>query len=79
MSEAHYTLVEHDGGWAYSSGGVFSETFTTRDAAHRAAEAAAGRQERGGEDRLINFEDPDGHWHDEYASGSDRPRTIIDD
>lgn len=41
MSHVTYTVVEHDGGWAYKVGDVFSETFPTREAAHAAAEQAA--------------------------------------
>jgi hypothetical protein len=41
MSHVTYTVVEHDGGWAYKVGDVFSETFLSRQAAHAAAERAA--------------------------------------
>ena len=41
MSHVTYTVVEHDGGWAYKVGDVFSETFATREAAHAAAARAA--------------------------------------
>ena len=37
MSHVTYTVVEHDGGWAYKVGDVFSETFPTHEAAHAAA------------------------------------------
>src|SRR5579871_6086276 len=38
MAKITYTIVEHDGGWAYKVGDVFSETFPSHDAAHKAAE-----------------------------------------
>ena len=31
MVHVTYTIVEHDGGWAYKLGDVFSEPFRTRD------------------------------------------------
>ena len=37
MTDITYRIVEHDGGWAYKLGDVFSETFPDHDAAMRAA------------------------------------------
>ena len=37
MSDAVYRIVEHDGGWAYKLGDVFSETFPSRRLAELAA------------------------------------------
>ena len=79
MSTLKYEIVEHDGGWAYKADGVFSETFSSHDAAHRAAEAAAGRQRRPGEDTAISFEDADGRWRNEISEGGDRPKTSLED
>ena len=53
MAHVVYTIVEHDGGWAYKLGDVFSEPFPSRDAAVKAAHrvanygmiVAAGREE----------------------------------
>jgi len=42
MSKIVYQIVEHDGGWAYKVGGVFSEPFTSHEAALAAAKRAAG-------------------------------------
>ena len=78
MSKITYEIVEHDGGWAYRADGVYSETFPTHDAAHRAAERAAGEQRVSGETEGISFEDKDGRWHDEVASGDDRPETDVE-
>jgi hypothetical protein len=50
MGHVTYDIVEHDGGYAYKVGDVFSETFPTHQAAHEAAEAAARRQQIGGRD-----------------------------
>ena len=44
MVDTVYEIVEHDGGWAYKLGGVYSETFMDRDAAAVAAERAAAAQ-----------------------------------
>ena len=41
MTRITYEIVEHDGGWAYKVGDVFSEPFPSHDAARRAAERAA--------------------------------------
>jgi hypothetical protein len=41
MSQIIYTVVRHEGGWAYQASGILSERFRSREAAHRAARAAA--------------------------------------
>jgi hypothetical protein len=79
MAQVTYEVVEHDGGWAYRVGPVFSETFPTHDAAHRAAEEAAKRQQVGGVTEAIEYEDADGNWHTELAEGGDRPATGVED
>jgi hypothetical protein len=79
MTHVIYEIIEHDGGWAYRADGVFSETFPSRDAAHRAAERAAGEQRVAGHTTGISYEDKDGRWHDELSSGRDRPMTEVKD
>jgi hypothetical protein len=79
MSHVTYTVVEHDGGWAYKVGDVFSETFRTREAAHAAAALAASEQRAPGEGGAIEYEDRSGRWHDELARGDDRPDTEVKD
>lgn len=79
MSRVTYEIVEHDGGWAYKVGDVFSETFPTRRQAQEAAETAAAEQELKGEDRHIEYEDTEGRWHEEFADGDDRPETEVRD
>lgn len=74
-----YRIVEHDGGWAYKVGDVFSETFPSHDAALAAARRAAAEQKVAGETRGIQYETSDGTWHEEVASGQDRPDTEIRD
>ncbi len=44
MSHVTYKIVEHDGGWAYTVSGVFSEAFATHAAALAAARRAAAEQ-----------------------------------
>jgi Uncharacterized protein conserved in bacteria (DUF2188) len=78
MTKVTYEIVEHDGGWAYRVNGVFSETFPTHDAARRAAERAASEQVVPGETTTISWEDKKGRWHDEIASGKDRPETEVE-
>lgn len=79
MTEVVYHIVEHDGGWAYKVDGSFSETFPTREAAHRAAARAAGEQRVPGETTGIEYEDRAGRWRDEVSPGDDRPQTSVED
>jgi hypothetical protein len=79
MSHVTYSVVEHDGGWAYKVGDVFSETFRTREAAHAAAARAAQEQRTPGESGPIEFEDSAGRWHEEDEKGDDRPDAEVKD
>ena len=79
MSELVYHVVEHDGGWAYKVGDVFSETFATHDEAAAAAWDAASRQEEAGETEVIEYQDASGQWRTEKADGDDRPETRVED
>jgi hypothetical protein len=79
MSHVTYTVVEHDGGWAYKVGDVFSETFRTRQEAHAAAERAALEQRVPDQSSVIEYEDGSGCWHEEEESGDDRPQTDVKD
>ncbi|MEI7806593.1 MAG: DUF2188 domain-containing protein [Hyphomicrobiales bacterium] len=79
MSHVVYQIVQHDGGWAYKAGGVFSEAFATHAAALKAARTAAREQRVPGRTEAIEWEDEKGKWHTETASGSDRPDTEVKD
>jgi Uncharacterized protein conserved in bacteria (DUF2188) len=79
MSAVKYEIVEHDGGWAYKVDGTYSETFPSHEAATRAARRAAREQEEPGPTTGIEYEDEQGHWHAEIASGDDRPETEVED
>lgn len=79
MTDITYTIVEHDGGWAYKLGEVFSETFASHDAALAAAKRAAGEQRVSGETTGITYEDAKGQWREEIAAGDDRPTTHVVD
>ncbi len=79
MAHVTYQIVEHDGGWAYKHGDVFSETFAPRELAHRAADRVAREQRVPGESTEIEYEDSSGDWHDEFAAGRDRPITDVKD
>jgi len=72
-----YRIVEHDGGWAYKVGDVFSEAFATRDEAIEAARAASAEQRTPGETVPIEYEDERGRWHTETSEGVDRPETEV--
>lgn len=78
MQLVTYKIVEHDGGFAYTVDGVFSETFASHDAALRAAQTAAREQSVAGETTGIRFETADGVWHEEIADGHDRPVTDVE-
>jgi hypothetical protein len=77
MNDVVYRIVEHDGGWAYKLGDVFSETFPTRADAEGAAERVAAEQRTPGEDAAISWQDEAGRWHDEMGRGSDRPDASV--
>ena len=79
MAHVKYEIVEHDGGFAYKVGDVFSETFPTHEAAHQAAASAAERQRVAGESEAIQYQDSQGKWHEEQADGGDRPDTDVED
>ncbi len=78
MTRIVYEVVEHEDGWAYKVGDVFSETFPTRSEAEQAAEAAAAEHELSGSDEHIEYEDEDGVWHEEDVSGEERPETDVE-
>jgi hypothetical protein len=78
MARVTYEIVEHDGGWAYRVGEVLSETFASHDQAREAAEIAAAEQTSPGSDETIEYEDEKGVWHEEEASGKDRPQTDVE-
>jgi hypothetical protein len=78
MSELIYHIVQHDGGWAYQVDGSYSETFPSRDAAHRAARRVAAEQRLSGETRGIVYEDAAGRWHEDLSLGDDRPETSVE-
>lgn len=79
MAHVKYDIVEHDGGYAYKVGDVFSETFRTHNAALDAAISAANRQQAGGQSAAIQYQDAQGKWHEEQVDGGDRPETEIED
>ncbi len=76
-SNFHYKVVPHDGGWAYTLNGAFSETFRTHDAALKAARRVANEQRVPGESTYIEYQTEDGKWHTELALGADRPDTDV--
>lgn len=79
MSGIVYKVVEHDGGWAYKVGDVFSETFPSHDSALEAAKIAAREHELAGQNEPIEYQDASGKWRQEDANGDDRPETDVED
>jgi hypothetical protein len=75
MGHVTYTVVEHDGGWAYKVGDVLSETFASRDAAHAAAAQAAQEHRALATGGPIEYQDSSGRWHEEKEKSDDRPDT----
>jgi hypothetical protein len=79
MTHVIYKVVRHDNGWAYTVDGTFSESFPTHRAALEAARRAAAEQRIPGQTEAIEYEDENGRWHSEVASGRDRPDTEVED
>ena len=79
MTKVVYEIVQHDGGWAYKSDGVLSETFATHADALEAARIVAQEQQVAGATEAISFQDPDGRWRRELSEGGDRPETEVID
>jgi Uncharacterized protein conserved in bacteria (DUF2188) len=78
MTHVTYKIVEHDGGWAYTVNGVFSEPFPNRATALAAARRAAAEQRVPGRTEVIEYETADGRWLSETAAGNDRPETEVE-
>ena len=79
MTHVTYRIVQHDGGWAYTVNGVFSESFRSHAAALAAAKRAAAEQRTPGRTELIEYETADCKWHTETSAGGDRPETDVED
>jgi predicted DNA-binding WGR domain protein len=79
MTHVIYKVVRHEDGWAYTAGGTFSETFPSHEEALEAARRVATEQRRPGQTEAIEYEDENGKWHSEVASGRDRPETEVED
>jgi len=77
MEKLHYRIVEHDGGWAYKLGDVYSERFPRKQDALAAARHAAAAQHQPGETTPIVYEDEQGRWHTEISDGRDRPEADV--
>jgi hypothetical protein len=78
MTNVTYRVVEHDGGWAYTLDGVFSETFATREQAMIAATRVAREQRIPDQTESIEYQTPDGRWVTERADGHDRPDAEVE-
>jgi Uncharacterized protein conserved in bacteria (DUF2188) len=78
MAKVHYKVVQHDGGWAYTSSGVFSEPFRDKATALAAARRVAAEQRIPGDTTHIEFQDSTGHWHTELSEGDDRPEADVE-
>lgn len=78
VTHVTYRIVEHDGGWAYQSGGTYSETYPTHDAARAAALAAAREQKVPDDNAMIEYADASGQWVTERADGHDRPEVDVE-
>ena len=77
MTHITYHIVEHEDGWAYKLGDVFSERFVTRDDAMEAARRVAAEQRVPGESTIISYQDSEGRWLQEQSRGIDRPDVDI--
>lgn len=77
MAKIHYRVVQHDGGWAYKLGDVFSEPFASRAAAFAAARRVAAEQHVPGDETEIVYQDAAGQWHSEISEADDRPDADV--
>ena len=77
MSHVVYAIVQHDGGWAYKVGDVFSETFATRKAAHAAAARAAEEQRVPGQTARSSTRTLLANGMRKRKPGGDRPDTEV--
>jgi glycine/D-amino acid oxidase-like deaminating enzyme len=77
MARIHYKVVQHDGGWAYTSDGVFSEPYATHDQALAAARRVVAEQRQPDNTHDIEYQGADGVWHTESARGDDRPEVDV--
>jgi hypothetical protein len=73
----HYEIVQHDGGWAYKVGNVFSESFPKHGQARDAAERVAAEQQVPGRTEDIEYQDRAGWRHEKVAEGTGRPETDV--
>ena len=78
MTNVIYRVVEHDGGWAYTLDGVYSETFPTRELAMIAANRVAREQRIPDETESIEYQTSEGRWVTERADGHDRPDAEVE-
>jgi hypothetical protein len=78
MEKIHYKIVQHDGGWAYKLGDVFSEAFRSRSAAVQAAHRVAREQHIPGNAAYIEYQDETGQWRTEFSAGGDRPDADVE-
>ena len=79
MTNIVYEIVEHDGGWAYKLGDVFSETYPSKELATAAANDVAERQQVAGEPEVVQYQNAEGSWREESVSGEDRPEVDVRD
>jgi uncharacterized protein YegP (UPF0339 family) len=77
VDKIHYRVVEHDGGWAYKLGDVFSESYPSRAAALSAARRVAREQHVPGNPAYIEYQDEKGQWRTEFSAGNDRPDADV--
>ncbi len=77
MNKLHYRVVEHDGGWAYKLGDVFSEAFPSHKAALAAAHRVAREQQVPGETVNIEYQNAAGEWITELARSDDHPDADV--
>ena len=79
MAHVTYEIVEHDGGWAYKLGDVFSEPFRDARGGGGGGKDGGGGAALPGRRETIEYQDEEGNWHEELARGDDRPETEVQD
>jgi hypothetical protein len=77
MVHVQYRVVQHDGGWAYTLDGAFSEPYPSKADALQAAHRVASEQHMPGDTLTIQYQDATGEWHTELSRGGDRPDADV--
>ncbi len=78
MTKVTYHIVPHDGGWAYRPKAPSRRLSRPMMRPKPPPCARRRSSDAPGETAAISWEGVDGKWHEELASGRDRPETDVE-